>query len=224
MKRKSTEESIKPSFVDYDLSRITDTKGGFILEKPSSTAGAAPFKQENGKRRVVYEHLEGEHRCTDCDAPVINTQYLSVYSVSICNQCINGLPDKYSLLTKTECRSDYLLTDEELESLPYMERTNPLKSTYSRMKLFLRSRVEEFALQKWKSWEELDAEFERRCAVKQEAKEKKYKKQVNELRRRTMTANLPKVSIQVEHTHTFVDHGHSQKCSECGLQVDVEEF
>jgi len=38
-------------------------------------------------------------------------------SVLICHACKDKYPDKYSLLTKTEAREDYLLTDRESSSL-----------------------------------------------------------------------------------------------------------
>lgn len=47
---------------------------------------------------------------------------------------------------------DYLLTDEELrdeQRMPHWERPNPRKSTYARMKLYLREQVESFAFAKW---------------------------------------------------------------------------
>ena len=81
--------------------------------------------------------------------------------------CKYKFPDKYSLLTKTEAREDYLLTEPELkdpELLPHLEKPNPHKSTWNNMMLFLRYQVEEYALseRKWGSAEKLDEEYQKR--------------------------------------------------------------
>lgn len=34
-----------------------------------------------------------------------------VFHIELCNKCKEKYPEKYSLLTKTECKQDYLLTD-----------------------------------------------------------------------------------------------------------------
>lgn len=55
---------------------------------------------------------------------------------------------RYSLLTKTEAREDYLLTDPELkdnELLPHLERPNLQKATWNNMMLYLRYQVKEYA-------------------------------------------------------------------------------
>lgn len=84
-----------------------------------------------------------------------------VFSIRVCKKCKEKFPEKYSLLTKTECKEvsprvglqsfgqligsqDYLLTDPELKDedlLPHLLRPNPHASTYSNMMLFLREQV-----------------------------------------------------------------------------------
>jgi DNA-repair protein complementing XP-A cells len=89
-----------------------------------------------------------------------------VFGVLVCKRCKNERPEKYSLLTKTECKEvrplgpiitmpptdeiahslakDYLLTDPELkdeELLPHLLKANPHASTYSNMMLYLRCQV-----------------------------------------------------------------------------------
>ena len=36
---------------------------------------------------------------------------MDVFGVPVCNSCKRKNEDKYSLLTKSECKEDYLLTD-----------------------------------------------------------------------------------------------------------------
>ena len=100
-----------------------------------------------------------------------------MFGVRICNQCKKKHPDQYSLLTKTECKEDYLLTDSELRDqslLPHMLKRNPHASNYSNMMLYLRMQVEEVAFKKWGGGEGLDEEWERRETVKRDRKVKKF--------------------------------------------------
>ena len=41
----------------------------------------------------------------------IDQTFRKVFRCLVCNKCKNDKPEKYSLLTKTECKEDYLLTD-----------------------------------------------------------------------------------------------------------------
>lgn len=50
-------------------------------------------------------------RCVECKTIEIDHKFLEVFNVAVCNTCKKAVPDKYSLLTKSECREDYLLTD-----------------------------------------------------------------------------------------------------------------
>jgi len=97
-----------------------------------------------------------------------------VFGVLVCKRCKNERPEKYSLLTKTECKEDYLLTDPELKDedlLPHLLKANPHASTYSNMMLYLRCQVEEVALKKWGGEEGLDQEYERREGLKKRKRE-----------------------------------------------------
>jgi DNA-repair protein complementing XP-A cells len=119
------------------------------------------------------------------------------------------------------------LKDEDL--LPHLLKANPHRSTYSNMMLYLRCQVEEFAFsdKKWGSTEALDAEFEKRQALKKAKKNKKFQAKLDDLRRRTKS-NLHVKRLEEAHQHTFelVKDGMVQKdvCSTCGFEVEVETF
>ncbi|TPX62375.1 hypothetical protein PhCBS80983_g00500 [Powellomyces hirtus] len=176
--------AIDLTYCEYNLSTMKDTKGGFLYEEQSLPDSK---KQKQEERPVVYEPtidliLENNPQCETCKSIDLDPQYLLHFKVQVCRQCKDKHPEKYSLLTKTECREDYLLTDSELRDdrlLPHWERPNPHKSTYSKMLLYLRSQVEKFAWEKWGGPEALDAEFERRESEKKERKDKKFKLKMN---------------------------------------------
>ena len=111
------------------------------------------------------------------------------------------------MLTKTEAKDDYLLTDRKCffsfrgkycsyvtaelkdpELLPHLNKPNPHKSHWHDMMLFLRYQVEEYAFNvKWGSAEALDAEFEKREGEKKKRKEDKFKNKLQELKKKTRT-------------------------------------
>ncbi|KAH7039870.1 XPA protein C-terminus-domain-containing protein [Microdochium trichocladiopsis] len=130
--------------------------------------------------------------CRECGSLEIDFVWEEVFGLAVCGACKEKLPEKYSLLTKTECKDDYLLTDPELrddELLPHLSKPNPHKSHWHDMMLFLRCQVEEYAFseKKWGSPEALDAEFERREAEKKKRKEAKFKEKLLDLKKRTRT-------------------------------------
>ncbi|GAB1313672.1 DNA repair protein rad14 [Madurella fahalii] len=130
-------------------------------------------------------------RCRECNSVDIDFVWEEVFGCAVCNACKEKHPEKYSLLTKTECKDDYLLTDPELkdeELLPHLSKPNPHKSHWHDMMLFLRYQVEDYAFNhKWGSAEALDAEFEKREADKKRRKEAKFKEKLLDLKRKTRT-------------------------------------
>lgn len=149
-------------------------------------------------------------RCRECNSVEIDFVWEEVFGCAVCNACKEKHPEKYSLLTKTECKDDYLLTDRECivliqpsravancasaaelkdeELLPHLSKPNPHKSHWHDMMLFLRYQVEDYAFNhKWGSAEALDAEFEKREADKKRRKEAKFKEKLLDLKRKTRT-------------------------------------
>ncbi|EGD88184.2 DNA repair protein [Trichophyton rubrum D6] len=196
---------------------MTDTKGGFLTAEDDPHNKALYSKDHDGKPAHMtqrdwerYQQLQAarkdphgpfapgatvqdsgkQKKCRECGTVDIDWKWDEVFKCSICSVCKEKFPEKYSLLTKTEAKEDYLLTDPELkdeELLPHLERPNPHKSTWNNMMLFLRFQVEEYAFsaKKWGSPEGLDAEFERREADKKKRKEAQFRTKLKELKKRT---------------------------------------
>ncbi|OTA99873.1 hypothetical protein M426DRAFT_247579 [Hypoxylon sp. CI-4A] len=140
----------------------------------------------------VLQDKAERKKCRECGSLEIDFVWEEVFKIAVCGACKDKIPEKYSLLTKTECREDYLLTDPELrdeELLPHLSKPNPHKSHWHDMMLFLRCQVEEYVFsdEKWGSAEALDAEFERREAEKKKRKEAKFKEKLLDLKKRTRT-------------------------------------
>ena len=60
-------------------------------------------------------------RCRECNTMEIDFVWEEVFGCAVCNKCKEKYPEKYSLLTKTECREDYLLTEREFFPADYSD-------------------------------------------------------------------------------------------------------
>lgn len=150
----------------------------------------------------------------------------------MCRRCQKEKQDKYSLLTKTECKEDYLLTDPELQDtglLPRIEKPNP--HGFLRMQLFLRFQVEEFAWKKWGSPEGLDKEWERREAMRLQRREKRYQDKLKEMRKKTRAEEYTRklrngMSLGERHVHSWsepISAGGNivrRRCIDCGIETE----
>ncbi|GBE78109.1 DNA repair protein [Sparassis crispa] len=227
-------------YFEYDLSKMVNSKGGFLVEDGKEADADIRAKEKERERQRAMQSLEPpifldpklNPKCYECQSIDIDQTFKKVFGCLVCNKCKLEKPEKYSLLTKTECKEDYLLTDAELrdqEVMPHLLKANPHKSTFANMMLFLRYQVEEFAWKKWGSPEALDVEYERRTAEKKRKKNKKFEEGLKELRRRTRETVWQKRKDQ-EHRHVFgvIERGDDgvgkQVCHECGFTIDVEEF
>jgi DNA-repair protein complementing XP-A cells len=268
-------------YVDYDFSKMTDTKGGFLSVEDDPHNKAMYIPSEEGKPENMtlkeWERLQAlkkmkeqktgkyepslsilsdkQHKtCHECGSVEIDFKWDDIFNCQVCNTCKDKFPDKYSLLTKTEVRDDYLLTDPELKDediLPHLERPNPHKATWNNMMLFLRYQVEEYAFsaKKWGSTEALDEAFEKREQQKKKRKEDKFNSKLKELRKKTRVEAWrrnqrnredgeggggqfgDKLRDDGKHEHEWgaavlnPDSGETVKqCVECGMEVEELEF
>lgn len=265
-------------FVEYDFSKMTDTKGGFMTaeDDPHNRAlqrsGVEDAEQKpkdmslkEWERQQLQKRLRKDRagpyepglsvldadatrkKCRECGTLEIDWLWDDELGVQVCNSCKERLPEKYSLLTKTEAKEDYLLTDPELkdaELLPHLEKPNPHKSSWNNMMLYLRFQVEEYAFgpKKWGSAEKLDEEFERRQKESKERKEKKFKNKLADLKKRTRVDAYKKargggggefgdVIGKGRHEHEWgaaVEDAETgmmkRRCAECGMEVEEMEF
>ncbi|EME82163.1 uncharacterized protein MYCFIDRAFT_65246 [Pseudocercospora fijiensis CIRAD86] len=244
-------------FVEYDFSKMTDTKGGFMtqeddphnktLHAPNEDGKPANMTLKEWEYKQLQRKLRDQRKCRECGSLEIDYQWDELLKCQVCNTCKDKYPEKYSLLTKSEAKEDYLLTDPELKDenlLPHLTKPNPHKSTWHDMMLYLRCQVEEYAFsdQKWGSAEGLDAEYERRAKETKERKEKKFRNKLNELKKRTRVEAYKKarsggggdfgdVIGPARHEHEWgravedPETGMTRKtCVDCGMEVEEMEL
>lgn len=52
--------------------------------------------------------------CDTCTKSMdLDYNYRDHFDIRVCKTCRDAYPDQFSLLTKTECKEDYLLTDSK---------------------------------------------------------------------------------------------------------------
>ncbi|KAG7450251.1 uncharacterized protein BT62DRAFT_978490 [Guyanagaster necrorhizus] len=210
------------TYFEYDLSKMVNSKGGFLVEDDKDADKEVRRKEKERERQRARQNQEPaislnpdlNPKCCECQTIDIDHTYKKIFKCLVCKRCQDEKPEKYSLLTKTECKEDYLLTDgtcvethllaelRDQELLPHLLKANPHKATFANMMLFLRCQVEDFTWKKWGSPEELDAEYERRVAEKKRKKNKKFEQGLRDLRRRTKEGIWQRRKDE-EHVHEY---------------------
>ncbi|ODV87375.1 hypothetical protein CANARDRAFT_194833, partial [[Candida] arabinofermentans NRRL YB-2248] len=191
--RERTRPSVlRSDYIEYDFSTMTDTFGGFLADTTSSDP------RDPTKDKTLDEWKEGVQsknfmdqappidpanspKCFECKTSIeIDPILLKAFGCRVCKTCKEKFPEKYSLLTKTECKEDYFLTDPELQDETLFRRiikANPHSGTFSKMQLFMRYQIEEFAFKKWGSEEALDKEWLRREEMRIKRRDKSLNQQ-----------------------------------------------
>eukprot|EP00055_Hartaetosiga_balthica_P017597 m.119428 g.119428 ORF g.119428 m.119428 type:complete len:287 (-) comp9357_c0_seq2:11-871(-) len=221
--------------------------GFFIEEEPSSTASQQNEDDTSTKDRnsIVFEPgpevLIPSYpllpKCKDCNKEFSTSFLRKHFGEIVCDRCKdehnNG---KYSLITKTTAKQDYLLRESELcpeteGGLRFMEKENPTGKSYNKMKLYLRYQVEEKCFTRFKNLQGLEEEHDRRDEDQKDKKLKRHKKKMDKLRKETMTGTWLKE--QKPHTHIYLpdDEVYDEQedewiktCKDCGFQVRFEKM
>lgn len=223
---------------------MKDSRGGFInIDEPPPGADSTTLEEWKEKQRqehIVHDlappiDISQAPKCFECGSLELDPNFYQNFNeVRVCRRCMKDKPEKYLLLTKTECREDYLLTDPELRDtalLPRIEKPNP--HGFSRMQLFLRFQVEEYAWKKWGSAEGLDAEWQRREEARLLRRDKKYTKKLKELRKRTRAEEYTRKlrngqSLGARHVHDWLAplaipgerNMMRKRCIDCGMETE----
>lgn len=217
-------------YIEFDFSTMEDSKGGYLVDEGNENKS----KQENAD---WLESLSNQlppfdfndpraPSCFECQIKELDFRLWRVFNARVCKDCRRKHPEKYSLLTKTECKQDYLLTESELrdkELLPHLERPNPYQQTYSNMMLYLRYQVEDFAWKKWGGPDQLDAEYEKREKQKKERKQARFEAKLKEMRNRTRAQAITKIGTLNKHVHIWgppekqEDGTQRRVCGGCGV-------
>ncbi|KAG7660593.1 RAD14 [[Candida] subhashii] len=231
----------KMDYIEYDFATMQDSRGGFIQDDGKTRSvdeqTLEEWKEKQQEQQIIRElpppiDIDNAPRCFDCNSLEIDPNLYTNFNVRACRKCVKEKPEKYALLTKTECKEDYLLTEPELKDtslLARIEKPNP--HGYSRMQLFVRYQVEEYAWKKWGGPEELDKEWERREQQRLKRKEKKYQDELREMRKKTRAEEYTRKlrngqGIGERHVHDWSAPIHlndniiKKRCIDCGIEIE----
>jgi DNA-repair protein complementing XP-A cells len=103
---------------------MQDTRGGFIVEESSESSSSSAqntssSSSANNNRTIPRESIlaninvldpSDNPKCIECESIDIDAILLKHFHIHVCKKCKETHSEKYALLTKTECKSDYLLT------------------------------------------------------------------------------------------------------------------
>ncbi|KAJ3249621.1 hypothetical protein HDU77_007659 [Chytriomyces hyalinus] len=239
-RKSASVRGINLNYCEYNLATMHDSRGGFIVDQAddeSNNQNSAGADTSNDFTAApVVPSFPADAVCNECSSVDLCNDIYTHYKVLVCRRCKDSVMDesqalKYALLTKTECRQDYLLTESELRDearLPHWVKKNPHKDTYANMLLYLKMHVEAFAIEKWGSLEKLDQEFAKREDEKSGRKRKKFETKLVELRKKTLTSSWRRV--EKVHVHEFGEKEDcgggrfEQTCESCGLVSSFEEM
>ena len=118
--------------------------------------------------------------CEACDSTFIDPEYFEKFGVCVCISCKDSNVI-YGIITKTQARNEYLLTDEELADhsiLPSISRKNPHNPRWADMKLYLRRQIRDFAIKKHGSEEAIKQALSSRNETRTDKKSKQFLKKL----------------------------------------------
>lgn len=201
-----------------------DTGGGFFLDDDNvpDTPVAPPTRVE----------MPAEHStCGACGKEFLLSFLLEKFALEICDNC-RDKEDKHKLITRTDCKNEYLLKDCDLDMreppLRYLLKPNP-HHAHGNMKLYLKCQVEERAIVVWGSLEALDEQLEKKDEDRSKRKRKAFNKRVKELRM-TVRSSLYRPLGQ-NHTHIYGPESHDADsdeffkiCTTCGHRMSYEKM
>ena len=222
------EELLKEgSKVTAGCKRIIDTEGGFLQEEDTSI--------KKSKTKFIEEPapvIAGDMTlCQDCDKTFLDSYLLSKFNHPCCDSC-KDMDEKHVLITKTEARDLYLLSEVDITKreplLNFIIKKNPRNKTWGDMKLYLQLQIEARALEVWGTPDALEEERKKRECKREVAKQKKYTKKMKLLRREVRSSLY--TAKNTGHVHTYGaevqvdDDTWSKSCLECDHRITFEKM
>ena len=164
--------------------RVGTGEGGMVATGTGTIGTGVQTDENHGNGRREQQLKQRLHsRCTECASGVPCTDLYAAYGIYVCGACRKDL----KLISKSNAKQQYLLTDSDLRSLKWMERKNPQRSSWTAMKLYLESDVERVSYGKYGGREGVEGEARRRVGKKLDtrvrAREEKARKEERRVRR-----------------------------------------
>lgn len=216
-----------------------DTGGGFFIADDDDKTDPLIKASTSQKKDVPVLPDTRENECVDCEDGFSNSFLFSNFGEKICDNC-KEMKGRHSLITRTEAKNEYLLSDVDLDKreppLKCVLKKNPREYAHSYMKLYMRMQVEERAIEVWGSEEALEEERERREGKREGRKRKQFEKQMKDLRMQARSSYYQKRLASAAHEHEFGEEEPFENeddpdgeyfrsiCTTCGLEKKYEKM
>ena len=195
---------------------------------------AIPSVTDCKRIRIDEATCYNSNVCVECSAKFASSFLSKNFSVTVCDEC-KDIDEKYKLITATQVRQRYLLTDRHMiedsaGKLSFIEKRNPRNSGWSRMKLFLECQVREKAFLVWGGLEGIEKEGKRRRELSHNVKRNKYRKELKKLRSSIKIASASFRPVSHEHSYgpeELVDSEtdkYTKECTICGYKLIYEKL
>ena len=211
--------------------KVVDSGAGFFIDEEEAAAEDDPANYKELPAPILKPD---QPLCLECEKDFPDSYLFRTFDLSVCDNCKDTEKDgKHELITKTDAKNTFLLKDGDFDrrepALKFIVRKNPHNSRWGDMKLYLRSQVEERALEVWGSEEALEKMHEERETKKEKAKVKKFNKQIKALRMQ-VRGSLFKKDIST-HTHDFGEEQYDEEedeyfktCKTCDFTQRYEKM
>ncbi len=109
---------------------------------------------------------ENSNSCEKCGNAhnQLDKTLLSAFGLQVCQQC-KQVTDEFDLITYEDVKKEYLLPDGTIRTLRSHKKPNPRNSSWAPIKLHLRREVIHRCLERWGSFEMLEAERRQRLTT-----------------------------------------------------------
>ena len=155
--------------------------------------------------------------------------FFRAFAVAVCNGCTAVHSAAYRLITKSTATSSYLLSDSDLQPLPFLLKANPSRGSFANMKLYRERDVLQAMERRWGGEDGVREERERRekDRMTREVQKRRKGRLAAEKERKVREYRVDRIdSSSKGHRHQFVDlkQQGKQRCSECGFTLEYEEL
>nr|SVE89040.1 EOG090X0KP6 [Daphnia sinensis] len=184
------------SVIRIKNSRLIDSGGGFLINEK---------ELEEEQQREVFDPivitqdpapiiLPDRPHCDECEQPLHDSLLYRSFSHPVCDPCKDAHDEKYSLITRTDARQEYLLKDCDLDLrepiLRYILRKNPLNPNWGDMKLYLRLQASLYHPKKRAKYEKIQFNLKKRKIIRKKKKIRCFKDKIKRKRSRERSVIL----------------------------------
>jgi DNA-repair protein complementing XP-A cells len=164
---------------EEQLARIEENRQKALLKRKLAESLKAvevvdtEAKQVDLAEQEAQKHISETSKCTVtlpdgsvCGKCPVDHDLCEYFGEFVCKSCKFNTGDTYKTISRGECISAYLIPEDSLKVLKFMNKDNPHHVGWTPMKLYLRKHAVELALRRFGTLEALEDEKKKREAAK----------------------------------------------------------